>query len=345
MPGAGTSTQNQNTNQATQSSSQNTSSNQGATASTSAQSSGPWAAAQPLIGNILSSLQGLSTTPSTAQSDAVANLQAGASAIPNEGAAASGVVGGLMDATPQYTGLLSGGLTDYQSSLAPYLSASYLNPMTTPGLSTALNTTNQNITNQINDQFAAAGRDLSPANTQALALGLSQGEAPLITNQYNQNVATQLGAANSLFGAAGTTASGLSGLDQTALANQEAGVNLAASLPGLYTAPGTAAVNAANTAYGLPFTNIGMLSQLALPIAGLGQTSSGSTSGTSSNAASSNASSTGATDTVGDTSSTLSPIGMLSALFGSGGSTGAGSTIGGLSNALGKGIGLLSGLF
>ncbi|MBV8839045.1 MAG: hypothetical protein JO000_21135, partial [Alphaproteobacteria bacterium] len=75
MPGAGTSTQNQNVTKTDQSTGTNTSTNQ----STNASASGPWAAAQPLIGNILSTLGGLSnTTPTPAQSEAVANLQGAA---------------------------------------------------------------------------------------------------------------------------------------------------------------------------------------------------------------------------------------------------------------------------
>ncbi len=300
MPGAGTSTQNQNVNQTNQSSGTNTSTNQ----STNASSSGPWAPAQPLIGNILSTLNGLSNTaPNPAQSEAVANLQSAASLIPNFGASATGAVRPVLDGT--YGGMLTGALNDYKSSLSPYLSSSYLNPLSTPGLSDALATTNADITKQINSQFAAAGRDLSPANSQALARGLAQGEAPILTNQYNQNVATQLGAAGSLYGA-GSAAPGM-------LANlATSGINSAGAVPGLYTAPATAALGAANTAYGLPFSNLGMLSQLALPIAGLGQTSSGTTTGTSSGTSSSRGSGT----TVTDSSSTLSPIGMLQGLFG-----------------------------
>src|SRR5262249_41656566 len=154
---------------------------------------GPLAAAQPLIGNILSTLGGLSnTTPNPAQSEAVANLQGAASQIPNFGASAAGAVNPILNGN--YSGMLTGALNDYKSTLSPYLSSSYLNPLSTPGLSDALATTNSDITKQINSQFAASGRDLSPANTQALARGLAQGEAPLLTNQYNQNVAAQQGA-------------------------------------------------------------------------------------------------------------------------------------------------------
>ena len=72
--------------------------------------------------------------------------------------------------------------------------------MNTPGLSTALQGATNTISNGINDQFAAAGRDLSPGNTTALAYGLEQGLAPIITGQYNTNVAQQQNAANKCLG-------------------------------------------------------------------------------------------------------------------------------------------------
>jgi hypothetical protein len=62
---------------------------------------------------------------------------------------------------------------------------------------------------------------------QSLARGLGQGEGGLIQSQYNQNVANQLGAANSLYGAGNSTAGLLSNLDQTRLANMQAGINAA----------------------------------------------------------------------------------------------------------------------
>ena len=81
---------------------------------------------------------------------------------------------------PGYGGILSGAYNNLQSTLSPYLSPASLNPMSTPGFSQALSALGSNITNQVNDQFAAAGRDLSPGNSQALAYGLAQGEAPLV---------------------------------------------------------------------------------------------------------------------------------------------------------------------
>lgn len=312
MPGAGTSTQNQNVSKTDQSSGTNTSTSQ----SSNTSSSGPWAPAQPLIGNILSTLGGLSnTTPRPAQSEAVANLQSAASQTPNFGASAAGAVSPILNGT--YSGMLTGALNDYKSTLSPYLASSYLNPMSTPGFADALNATNRDITNKVDSQFAAAGRDLSPANTQALATGLSQGEGQLIANQFNQNVNAQQGAAGALYGA-GSAMPGM-------LANLvTSGITAAGAVPGLYTAPATAQLGAANTAYGLPFSNVGMLSQLALPIAGLGQTSSGTNTGTSSGTSTN----TGSGTTVTNGSSTMSPVGMLQALLNGGEKSAAASGLG-----------------
>src|SRR5262249_42629116 len=127
----------------------NASQNTGTTSNTQNQSSssntGPLAAAQPLIGNILSTLGGLAnTTPNPAQSEAVANLQNSANQIPNFGAAASNSVTPILNGT--YGGMLTNAFDNLKSTLSPYLSGSFLNPLSTPGLSDALAATNQDIT-------------------------------------------------------------------------------------------------------------------------------------------------------------------------------------------------------
>jgi hypothetical protein len=152
--------------------------------------------------------------------------------------------------------------------------------MSTPGFSQALGAMGRNITNQVNDQFAAAGRDLSPGNSAALASGLAAGEAPAIAGQYNANVGSQLSAANTLFNAGNTTASGLTGLAQTQFGNQLQGANLAGQLPSLLTGPAQAALAAANTAHSLPFQNLAQYQSLLTPLAALGSQTSGSSQGT-----------------------------------------------------------------
>src|SRR6516225_6500581 len=125
--------------------------------------------------------------------------------------------------------MVSGAYQQYRSQLNPYLQAGFLDPRSTPGFSDALAAANADITNQVNGMFAGAGRDLSGLNQQALARGLSQGEGQLIANQYNQNVANQLGAMGSLYGAGNTTAGLLSSLNQQALANRQAGLGVAST--------------------------------------------------------------------------------------------------------------------
>lgn len=311
MPGAGTSTSTQDQQKASTEAG-NTSSNTTGTQTQNVNNTvGPWQATQPLLSNIISSLNGQSTNTTPGQSDALANLQAGASATPNFGGAASGVTSGLLGSTPKYNGMLTGGLSDYKSSLSPYLSSSYLDPMQTPGLSDSLKYLGNNITNGVNSQFAAAGRDFSPANSTALSYGLSSGLAPILTGQYNQNVATQRGAQDAAYNATGGTATALTGQDQTALGNQQAGITAAGQVPGLYTAPGQSQLNAANAAYAQPYGNIGMLQSLVQQLSGLGQTTTGTTTGTNTGNTTGLFSGTGTGTSSTQGSATASPLDQI----------------------------------
>jgi Chaperone of endosialidase len=132
----------------------------------------------------------------------------------------------------------------------------------------------------VNGQFAAAGRDFSGANQQALARGLAQGEAPVIAAQYNQDVANQMGAVNSLYGAGNTTANTLAGFQQNYLANQGQGVSAAQSALDAqnYGANATLAEEAQRR--GIPVQALSLLAQIGTPIASLGTQSSGTTTGT-----------------------------------------------------------------
>jgi hypothetical protein len=192
----------------------------------SLQQSSPWAPASGVLQGILGNVGNVNPNLSGTETGAL-NALSGLGAQGNPYAAGIGNVtntllsgGGANNQAP----LVNSAYQQYQKQLNPYLQSSFLDPRNTPGFSDALNAVNSDITNQINGQFAAAGRDLSGMNTQTLARGLSQGEGQLIANQYNQNAANQLNAANSLYGAGNSTAGLLSGLNQTGLANQQAGI-------------------------------------------------------------------------------------------------------------------------
>ena len=248
----------------------------------------PWAPAQPFLSGVLAQLQG--QLPNT-------------SLTPQESAAIGGLTGSsgyISQFLPQTTDLantlLAGGnaqaqaplinnaYQQYQAQLNPYLQASFLDPRSTPGFSDALAAANADITNQVNGMFAGAGRDLSGLNQQALGRGLSQGEGQLIANQYNANVANQLGAMGSLYGAGNTTAGLLSSLNQQALANRQAGLGVVSTGQSFANMPYEQQLAAGAQARGIPLQTLQTLVQLGVPIAGLGSSfaNTGATSGTTS---------------------------------------------------------------
>jgi hypothetical protein len=248
----------------------------------------PWAPAQPFLSGILAQLQG---------------QLANASLTPQESAALSGLASSsnyigqfLPQATDLANTLLSGGnaqaqapliggaYQQYQAQLNPYLQASFLDPRQTPGFSDALAAANADITNQVNGMFAGAGRDLSGLNTQALARGLSQGKGQLVANQYNANVANQLGAMGSLYGAGNTTAGLLSSLNQQALANRQAGLGVASTGQSFANMPYAQQLAAAAQARAIPLQTLQTLVSMGVPIAGVGSSfaNTGATSGTTS---------------------------------------------------------------
>lgn len=175
-----------------------------------------------------------------------------------------------------YSGYATGAYNDYKNQAQPYLSQSYLDPYQNPAFQKYLDTTASDITNSVNGQFAAAGRDMSGLNQQSLARGITQGTAPIFADQYNKNVATQTGLMGNLYNAGNSTAGVLSGLDQSRLANSQgaaqAGLNAQTYGP-------NAVLDAASTARNLPLSNIGNVASLLTPLAGLGGQSTGSSQG------------------------------------------------------------------
>jgi hypothetical protein len=240
----------------------------------------PWTAAQPQLLGLLGSLGNANTSVTPSQSAAAGALQSAAAGIPDYAPQIEGTAGALFGGGPNASPILTGAYNNLQNALAPIADPANLNPMNTPGFGAALSALDNNISNQVNDQFAAAGRDLSPGNTQALATGLSQGQGQLLANQYNANVGNLINANSQLFGAGNTTATGVNAMGQQQLSNMLAGTQLAGSLPQLLTAPAQAQLGAANTAQGLPLANLAAYEQLLTPLAALGSESSGTSEGT-----------------------------------------------------------------
>jgi hypothetical protein len=251
---------------------------------TQASTTAPWTAAQPDLTSILGSLGPLITgsgvTPQE-QSDVNtigANANSANTYSPQINAYVQSLLGGG-GATNQLPSVTQA-MTNYTNQMNPLANNTNYDPMQTPGFANNINQIGTDVTNQVNSQFAAAGRSGSGMNQQDLARGIAAGEAPVIANQYNANVANQQGAANNLFAGSNTSNALISGLQQQAVANQGTGV---AAIPTAQAAPSYgASTNLALQQFlqQLPAQNLGLLANIGVPIAGLGSSSTGQSNGT-----------------------------------------------------------------
>ncbi len=162
---------------------------------------------------------------------------------------------------------------DYLKATQPLATNTNYDPYSTPGFADALKTASADITNGVNSPSAAAGRDFSGANSQALARGLAQGLAPTIAAQYNQNVQNQQSAAGNLYSAGNTTAGLQSSLQQQGIQNQVQGVQTANDALTAQNYGTQQALQLEQLKQQLPAQTLALLAQIGVPIAGLGQQS------------------------------------------------------------------------
>lgn len=242
-------------------------------------STAPWAQAMPLVNSLFNQYQGLNPGITANQGGALTKLNDSVSNLPNfGGAGASGVnsIFGSANSAPQ-VGMLNNAYSTLQGNLGGTASGANLNPYSTPGFGDALKTTMDDITNRTKGVYAASGRDPSGAGSfaQSLGRGLTQGVAPTIASQYNQNYGNMVSANNQLFQGAGSTASSLGNLRSGDTATTLAGLTGASAIPGLYSSPAVAQLGAANAQYQQPYQNLAQLLQPTTALAGLGSNSSG----------------------------------------------------------------------
>lgn len=249
------------------------------TSTTQNSSTQPWLAAQPALQGILGQLApminntGLTTAQAGALNSIEANAANGNPYAPAIGATTTNLLNG--GGATNEAGNINGYYDQYLKATQPLASNTDYNPYNTPGFRDALSTTVADITNSTNGAFAAGGRDFSGANSMALGRGIMQGVAPTIAAQYNQNVQNQQGAANNLYQAGNTRSGLLAGLNQTDLANRQAGTALSkdALSANNYGASTTLAAEAQRT--GIPIQTLGLLANIGIPIAALGSQSTG----------------------------------------------------------------------
>lgn len=244
---------------------------------TQSSTTAPWLAAQPALQGILGQIgAGLGNTGLTNQETGALNtIESNAGQANQFAPAITNFANTLLNgggATDQ-NGNIQSGLSTFQDQLTPYANGSMVG--NNPALKAQLDTIMSDVGNSVNGQFAAAGRDFSGANQQAYGRGVAQGVAPVLADQYNQDVTNQINAAGQLYGAQNTTSGLLAGLNQQSLANQQAGVTAAGQATDASNAGANQILAAEAIKRGIPVQALGLLAQIGIPIAGLGSQNTG----------------------------------------------------------------------
>lgn len=154
---------------------------------------------------------------------------------------------------------------DYKGLL--YSTASGANIGNNSALKAQLDQITADTTNQVNSAWAAAGRDGSPGNMQALGRGIASGVAPVLAAQYNTDADRALAAAGAIYGAGNTTYGLLNGTNATANANFESGVGTAGKAIDASNYGANAALQAEAQRFGIPASQYATLLGSIAPIA------------------------------------------------------------------------------
>jgi len=259
----------------------------GQSTSTTKQSSStrPWEESAPVVNGLISGVSNLlpgAGSLSQAQTDAINQLvkkgQAGNPYAPAVGNVATDLLSG--GGATNETGRVNQNYDAYLKATQPLASNTNYNPYETPGFKDAIDALTSDIKGDVNGQFAAAGRSFSGANSQALGRGITQGVAPVIAAQYNQNVQNQQGAARDLYGAGNTTAGLVTGMNQQGLVNRQAGVSAADAALSADNWGAKSVLAAEALRQGIPAQNLGLLAQIGIPLAQLGTNSNGTSTTT-----------------------------------------------------------------
>lgn len=244
----------------------------------------PWEPAQPLLNGILGQLNsslgrtGLTGAETGALNTLSSNATQGNPNAPAIGQYATNLLNG--GGASDQAGAVSSNLNDLRSRLSGQADPNY-SSLSDPKLRAALDQIQTDVSGQVNGQFAAAGRDFSGYNQQALSRGVASAQAPLILDQFNRDRTLQQGAAGTLYNAGNTSSGLLSAMNQQGLANQGQGVTASQQAIDAKNSGANQQLAVEAQRRGIPMQALGLLAQLGIPIAGLGGTSSGKTTGTS----------------------------------------------------------------
>jgi hypothetical protein len=154
--------------------------------------------------------------------------------------------------------------------------------MSNPQMQAMLTQVGDDAQNRINAMFAGAGRDLSGANQQAVAKGVTQAQLPLLMDQYNRAQDQQMGAAQTLFGAGQNTATTLGNLDAQRFAHRMSAGEQGQEALDMQNQGANEVLALDQQIKMMPYEDLGTLGSLLFPVAQLGGQTKGKMQGTSS---------------------------------------------------------------
>lgn len=232
-----------------------------------------------ILGNLGTISNSIGTTPNAAQTGALNTIEANANNNPFTTSMNNNALGLLNGGGAKNNDAAISGTLDALKSGIVGQTASGANIGKNPALQAQLDQIATDTTNQVNGSWAAAGRDGSPGNAQALARGIAAGEAPVIAAQYNTDTSNALGAANTLYGAGNTTYGMLNSNNAAANSNIENGTNVASAALNNQNWGANATLQAEAQRSGIPLSQYQTLLGMVSPIAAQFGTQNGTATG------------------------------------------------------------------
>lgn len=253
----------------------------GSSSQTQATTTQPWAPAIGPLNNVLGKVDRLTgTTGVTAdQSSAFDTIKGNAGALNQQGQNYAGLLSNLYGGGGygSTAGLLNQNWGNISGALSPYTSADYADPTKNPIYQRMADLAGNQAQNSVNSMFAAAGRSMSGAHAGALGKGITDAMTGVYANGQGQLANQQLQGLGLLNTAGQGTSSALEGIQGMKNTAGTAAAGLTSGLPGILNAGSTNTINADLAKWSMPVQQLGMLSNLLVPIAGLGGTSNSTT--------------------------------------------------------------------
>jgi len=244
---------------------------------TSSQSREPWAPAIPYLEQLLGKVGNqMGNTGLTGRENSALNQLQRLSNQPVQN------VGQMRDLTrdlfrtKDYSGNVMSGYEDYKAALSPFASGEYVDPTKNAQLQGYLSTIQNDVANRTNAMFAGAGRDLSGANQNALARGISEGTAPVLYNAYNDERNRQLSAIDNIYNGGNTAATTAAGLNKLANDQRMLGYQSQQAMTAAQSAPALMQLQVEAMRRGIPMQNLGQIASMLLPLGQMGGSSYGS---------------------------------------------------------------------